>query len=282
MSNINEAVGSSQMYIDLLKKVLIDYPRIQYDEYKTLRAYTPNWRMNLLIRLDNLFRTRNFAICKRVKPVEEDRIVGKDWPIYADTMIGLKRLDNIDYCLNKIIDDKIPGDVIETGVWRGGATILMKAILKSRNVTDKTVWVADSFEGLPRPNEKKYAADAGDKHHTFRELAISKEIVENNFRKYGLLDDKVKFLKGWFSETLPTAPITQLSLIRLDGDMYESTMDGITNLYPKLAKGGFLLVDDFGGLEGCRKAIMDYREKHGITEEIKTVDWTGVYWRKES
>ena len=99
MSSINEAVGSSQMYIDLLKKVLIDYPRIQYDEYKTLRSFTPNWRINLLIKLDNLFRTRNFAICKRVEPVEEDRIVGKDWPIYADTMIGLKRLDNIDYCL---------------------------------------------------------------------------------------------------------------------------------------------------------------------------------------
>jgi O-methyltransferase len=275
-------MNSSQMYIDLLKKVLIDYPRIQYDEYKTLHSYTPNWRMNLLIRLDNIFRLRNFAICKRVEPVEADRIVGKDWPIYADTMIGLKRLDNIDYCLNKIIDDNIPGDVIETGVWRGGATILMKAILKARNITDKTVWVADSFEGLPKPNAKKYDADAGDKHHTFRELAISKEIVENNFKKYGLLDDKVKFLKGWFKDTLPTAPIKQLSLIRLDGDMYESTMDGITNLYPKLAKGGFLLVDDFGGLEGCRKAIMDYRAANNITEEIKTVDWTGVYWRKES
>ena len=197
-------------------------------------------------------------------------------------MIGLKRLENIEFCLNKIIEDNIPGDLIETGVWRGGATILMKAILKARNVTDKTVWVADSFEGLPRPDDKKYAADSGDKHYTYNELAISKEIVENNFRKYGLLDDKVKFLKGWFKDTLPTAPITQLALVRLDGDMYESTMDGITNLYPKLAKGGFLLVDDFGGLEGCRKAIMDYREAHGITEEIKQVDWTGVYWRKES
>jgi O-methyltransferase len=275
-------INNNQMYIDLLKKVLIDYPRIQYDEYKTLRSYTPNWRMNLLMRLDNLFRTRDFAICKRVAPKEADRIVGKDWPVYADTMIGLKRLDNIDYCLNTIIDDNIPGDVIETGVWRGGATILMKAILKARNVTDKTVWVADSFEGLPKPDAKKYAADSGDKHHTMNELAISKEIVEGNFRKYGLLDEKVKFLKGWFKDTLPTAPITQLALIRLDGDMYESTMDGITNLYPKLAKGGFLLVDDFGGLEGCRKAIMDYRKMHGIKEEIKQVDWTGVYWRKES
>ena len=278
----NDTLSRNDMYIDLLKKVLIDYPRIQYDEYKTLYSFTPNWRTKILIRLDRLFRIKDFAICKRVEPKEEDRIVGKDWPVYADTMIGLKRLENIEFCLNKIIDDGIPGDLIETGVWRGGATILMKAILKARNVTDKTVWVADSFEGLPKPDSKKYAADAGDKHFTYNELAISKEIVENNFKKYGLLDDKVKFLKGWFKDTLPTAPIEQLALVRLDGDMYESTMDGITNLYPKLAKGGFLLVDDFGGLEGCRKAIMDYREAHGITEEIKKVDWTGVYWRKEN
>jgi O-methyltransferase len=273
---------SNDMYIDLMKKVLIDYPRIQYDEYKTLASYTPNWKTRILMGIDSIFRIKDFAICKRVEPVEANRLVGKDWPVYADTMIGLKRLENIEYCLNKIIDDNIPGDVIETGVWRGGATILMKAILKSRNITDKTVWVADSFEGLPKPNAKKYAADTGDKHHTMNELAISKEIVENNFRKYNLLDDNVKFLKGWFKDTLPTAPIKQLSLIRLDGDMYESTMDGISNLYPKLAKGGYLLVDDFGGLEGCRQAILDYRKANNITEEIQKVDWTGVYWRKES
>jgi len=106
--------------------------------------------------------------------------------------------------------------------------------------------------------------------------------VKNNFSKYGLLDDNVKFLKGWFKDTLPVAPINKLALLRLDGDMYESTMDGLVNLYPKLSKGGYIIVDDWGAVEGCKLAVLDYRKKHGITEEIITIDWTGVYWKKEN
>jgi len=67
--------------------------------------------------------------------------------------------------------------------------------------------------------------------------------------------------------------------MRLDGDMYESTMDGLVNLYPKLAPGGFCIIDDYA-LDGCRKAVADYRAAHGISEEMHTIDWTGVYWRK--
>jgi O-methyltransferase len=239
------ATVENQMYLDLLKKVLVDYPRIKYTEYKSVRTYNPNFRTHFLLALDKILRLKDFAVCKVVQPQEEDRMVGKDWPIYADTMIGMKRLENVEYCVQKVLDDKIEGDFIETGVWRGGTTILMRAILKTRGVTDRKVWVADSFEGLPKPDGDKYEADKGDTHHTMRELAISKEIVEDNFRKYGLLDDQVKFLKGWFKDTLPTAPLQKI------------------------------------GLEGCRRAIDDYRKTHNITEPIHKVDWTGVYWRKE-
>jgi O-methyltransferase len=196
-------------------------------------------------------------------------------------MVGMKRLDNIEFCFRQIVKDNIPGDFIETGVWRGGSVIFMKALLKNAGISDRTVWVADSFDGLPEPDESKYPADKGDGHHTERELAITQEQVKKNFEKYNLLDENVKFLKGWFKDTLPTAPINSLALLRLDGDMYESTMDGLTNLYPKLSKGGFLIVDDWGAVPGCQLAVKDYRAMHGITEEIKTIDWTGVYWRKE-
>lgn len=95
------------------------------------------------------------------------------------------------------------------------------------------------------------------------------------------MDEHVKFLKGWFKDTLPNAPISKLSLLRLDGDMYESTMDAITVLYPKLSIGGYLIVDDWGAVAGCKKAIEDYRKENNITEPIIEIDWTGVYWRKE-
>ena len=205
---------------------------------------------------------------------------GLDWPENADTMIGLKRLENIEYCVGQIIKNNIAGDFIETGVWRGGAVIFMQALLKDSGIASRNVWVADSFEGLPRPNEEAYPLDQGDLHHTKNELSISFDVVENNFKKYDLLDNNVKFLKGWFKDTLPSAPIEQLALLRLDGDMYESTIDALTSLYPKLTSGGYCIIDDWGAVPGCRAAVEDYRKQHNITDEIIKIDWAGVYWKK--
>ena len=111
-------------------------------------------------------------------------------------------------------------------------------------------------------------------------LAISLEEVRGNFRRHGLLDDQVRFLKGWFKNTLHRAPIKTLALARLDGDLYESTRDALTALYDKLASGGFLIVDDYGDFQPCRLAVDEFRSAHGITTPLKKIDWTGVFWRK--
>jgi O-methyltransferase len=209
------------------------------------------------------------------------REVGRDWPARADSMIGLKRMENIQYCVETVIQDGVEGDLIETGVWRGGACIFMRGVLKSYEDTTRTVWVADSFQGLPAPDAKRYPADAGDDLHTKGGLAVGVEQVKHNFERYGLLDDQVKFLVGWFKDTLPTAPIDKLAVARLDGDMYESTIQAIEALYPKLQPGGFLIIDDYGShMSQCGKAIHDYRDAHGITEEIVDIDGYGAYWRK--
>ncbi len=213
---------------------------------------------------------------------EQTRAEGCDWPRDAHTMIGLKRLDNLQFCVEDVLDRGIPGDFIETGVWRGGATIFMRAILKVRGVNDRRVWVADSFEGLPPPNPEAYPCDAGDVLHTYKQLAVSLEAVQSNFRRYGLLDDQVRFLKGWFRDSLPGAPIARLAVIRLDGDMYESTMDAFVNLYPKLTVGGYVIVDDYGCIPACRQAVHDFRQARGIADEIRPIDWTGVYWRRSA
>jgi len=208
------------------------------------------------------------------------RVEGRDWPATAHTMIGLKRLDNLQTCVEDVLSNNVPGDLVETGVWRGGATIFMRAILKAYGVADRRVWVADSFEGLPPPRPEQYPRDAGDVHHTYEQLAISLDVVKANFERYGLLDRQVAFLKGWFRDTLPHAPIRKLAVLRLDGDMYESTMDALVHLYPKLSVGGYLIVDDYGCIPSCREAVHDYRGSYGITDEILWIDWTGVYWRR--
>ena len=198
----------------------------------------------------------------------------------GETMIGMERLDNIEFCITSALRNGVPGDVIETGVWRGGATILMKAVLDVYGATDRNVWVADSFQGLPKPDPDKYPADKGD---TFwvRSLEVSDDEVRANFLRYGLLDERVKFLVGFFSKTMPVAPIDKLAVLRLDGDMYESTIVVLEHLYPKLSPGGYVIIDDYGGVPGCQQATEDYRARHGITEPIQRIDWTGVFWKKE-
>jgi O-methyltransferase len=269
------------LYLDLLKKALSYslWPEPPAPAHAFDHQRSPLGRRAVRL-LSRLAASRGLQLVQPTGASVAEREEGKTWPGYADTMVGMRRLDNLQHCVETALRDGVAGDLIETGVWRGGSCIFMRGILAAHGATDRKVYVADSFAGLPPPNPD-YPADAGDNLHTFSFLAVSQEQVAANFARYGLLDEQVVFLKGWFSETLPTAPIEQLAVLRLDGDMYESTWDALTNLYPKLADGGFCIVDDYA-LETCRKAIADYRAQHGITDEIATIDWTGAFWRKGS
>ena len=209
----------------------------------------------------------------------QKRELGLDWPSIAPTMIGQKRLENIRILIEMILKDGIKGDFIETGVWRGGACIFMRAVLNAYGIKDRIVWLADSFQGLPQPNGKKYPADKDTKFHTYTELSVSLEQVKHNFKKYGLLDGQVKFLKGWFKDTLPNSPIKKLALLRLDGDLYESTMDALQALYGKVSIGGFIIVDDYHVVESCKCAVHDFIEKQNLNPVLEEIDGSGVYWR---
>jgi len=194
-------------------------------------------------------------------------------------MVGIKRLDNIEECIKNIIESNTPGDFVETGVWRGGATIFMRGILKAYNITDRVVFVCDSFEGSPSPDPGRYPDDEGAQLHLNAQLSIPLEKVQDNFLKYGLLDNQVKFVKGYFKDTLEDAPIEKIALLRLDADLYESTMDALVNLYPKVSAGGYIIIDDMYN-RSCVNAVNDYRLEMGISAPINKIDWTGVYWQK--
>ncbi len=268
------------LYLDLIKKTLSfslwEEPGVPVDMHISRHHALKRVFIRIVTRL---LAVMDLQLVKRVKYSAEQRGKGMIWPMQADTMIGLKRLDNLQQCLEDIIRDGVKGDLIETGVWRGGASIFMKAVLESSGEDSRRLFVADSFRGLPAPDDRLYPMDRGDKLHKFDFLAVSQEQVENNFRKYGLLDDNVIFLKGWFKDTLPSAPINELALIRLDGDMYESTMDALSALYPRLNRGGYCIIDDYN-LSGCRAATDEYRMRNGIDSPIQDIDGTGVYWRK--
>lgn len=210
----------------------------------------------------------------------ETRRQGLYWPLTAHSMIGRLRMENLQDCMTSVLEENIEGDFIETGVWRGGACIFMRGFLKVHGVNDRQVWAADSFEGLPKPDEDKYPKDNGDPHHTYDFLKVPLEEVMENFKKYDLLDNQVVFLKGWFKDTLPHAPIKKLAVLRLDGDMYGSTMDSLKNLYTKVSIGGYIIIDDYY-LPGCNAAVKDFRTEFNIEEPFVNIDASGAcYWRK--
>ncbi len=197
---------------------------------------------------------------------------------FEHIMTGRPGLDNIHQLLDIVIRDNVPGDLIETGVWRGGATIFMRGYLAAHGIDHRRVWVADSFAGLPKPSERDGGLDLSPDVHPI--LAVSRADVEELFSRYELLDDRVRFLEGWFKDTLPAAPIDSLALMRLDGDLYESTRDALVNLYPRLSPGGFVIVDDYGDIASCRAAVDEFRAENRIFAPIQQIDWTRVFWRK--
>lgn len=258
-----------EAYIDLLRDIIIN---AIYDD----PAMTQVKSFSLLkMKSANHYRLRNFDPANRES--------GLDWPSVAHSMIGRKRMDNLKMAVCDVIERGVPGDFIETGVWRGGACILMRGILRAYGETGRRVWVADSFEGLPKPDAAKYAADKGDKHYKNALLAVTLEQVQDNFRRYGLLDEQVCFLKGWFKDTLAKAPIDRLAILRLDGDMYESTMDGLKALYHKVVPGGYVIVDDYYAVKGCREAVHHFLKSDfpNETPQIKEIDGVGVYWLRQ-
>ena len=259
------------LYLTLLKRMLArdGFPERQAPAELPVDGMDADARAAVAAWLD----AHNLAVVHRTPPTE--------WPVDAETMLTMPRLDSLLACVGTVLRDGVPGDFIETGVWRGGACILMRGVLEAVGDASRTVWVADSFQGLPKPDAERYPADDGDLFWTVDVLAVSLADVMANFERYALLDDQVRFLPGWFADTLPTAPIERLAILRLDGDMYGSTMQALETLYPKLSVGGFAIIDDFGAVAGCRAAVADYRETHRITEPLTRTDYTEVVWRKE-
>ncbi|MET0411261.1 MAG: TylF/MycF/NovP-related O-methyltransferase [Polyangiaceae bacterium] len=195
------------------------------------------------------------------------------------TMMGRKRLDHLHHCLDTVVAEGVPGDVIETGVWRGGGTIFMRGFLSAHGIEDRDVWVADSFQGLPRPTHERDAGWDLSKEK-WPSLAVGLDEVKELFHRYELLDERVRFLPGWFKDTLPSAPIRALSVLRLDGDLYESTTDALTALYDRLSPGGFVIIDDYKALEPCERAVEDFRRARGITAPLEAIDQLARFWRK--
>ena len=239
---------------------------------------------------NKLIKIRTFAEKHGVKTAAEYRFGSSSLPdLYLDllkksiladqvSMLPGHKLDTLRYCIEDCLKNSITGDIIETGVWKGGATIYCAGILKAHGNTDKKIFVADSFEGLPPPDAVKWPEDKGDTSYERTDLAISVEDVKDNFRNFNLLSENIVFIQGFFEHSLQSADIQKLAVLRLDGDMYGSTMTVLEQLYHKLEIGGYLILDDWL-ISGARQALLDFRERLGIKEALYE-DFSGVFWKK--
>jgi O-methyltransferase len=254
---------NKELCLDFLKRVLLDQVNNEevYTKFLDTKQYPSEDQMLTAINSEIL----------------ESRRVGRDWPQRAHTMVGRERLNNIQHCLNYARENNIPGDFIETGVWRGGACIFAKKYFDLYDM-DRNVFVADSFKGLPPPECQQ---DEGANYHLFTELAISLEKVKSHFELYGCLDDKVKFVEGWFKDSLPNNnDIKELCVLRMDGDMYKSTMDVFETCYHKLSVGGFCIIDDWC-IPDCREAVEDWWKLLGKQPSYTDIDGSSIFWQKD-
>ncbi len=272
-----------ERYLELVKKSLMDTLQTEitgfYLQPVELHDYRP-WHKKIYMEPMIRFLTKCRVVIHRMIPVESSNSQAMSTSSRSLSLIGKAGLTNIEECVKAICEENISGDLIETGVWRGGASIFMAAALEAYDDRERQLWVADSFCGLPKPDIENYSVDEGDIGHLLGYLKVDIDRVKHHFKCFDLMSDRIHFLKGWFKDTLPSAPFEKLSLMRLDGDMYESTMDALVNLYPKLSSGGYVIIDDYE-LSRCKAAVDEYREAHQINEPLIWVNNTIVYWKRK-
>eukprot|EP00756_Hemistasia_phaeocysticola_P014592 Hpha_TRINITY_DN15345_c0_g1::TRINITY_DN15345_c0_g1_i3::g.91153::m.91153/K05303/K05303; O-methyltransferase len=194
-------------------------------------------------------------------------------------MTGQMRMESLHDLLHRAYrEKKLDGDFLEAGVWRGGSSIYAKGFMEAYGI-ERRVYVVDSFQGLPK---KQHRLDVNRWSRHVNYLGVPQEQVADNFARHQLLDDRVQFAKGWFSDSLPKLrpSLEKLAVVRLDGDMYLSTMDILCNIYDKINVGGFWVVDDWS-IREARLAVQNFMSAHNCTDKgPTTIDSTSAYFEK--
>jgi len=268
-------------YLELLRRALVNriYPEheLQIEWLEAGASREAGYARDRVLRDIRYAHAGDFAALLAAK---ENGSVwrGRPWR-FSHTMVGMRRLEHLQWCAERVFEDQVAGDFFEAGVCQGGASILLRGLQVAYGEPQRRTWLADSFEGLPVPSHE------ADTNYDFSEakqpwLAFSRAAVEDNFRTYDLLSDQVVFLPGWFRDTLPDAPVPALAVLRIDADLYESTRDVLVSLYDRVSPGGFVIIDDYDAFAPCRLAVQEFRRERGITAAMPHIDPMAVYWRK--
>lgn len=202
------------------------------------------------------------------------------------TMTSPERLWSLLGAVRHVVDTDVPGDLVECGVWRGGSVMAMARVLSDSGITDRRVWLYDTFAGMTEPSSADVEAGTGVRA---ADMLASTEVADGdnvwcvagladvtaNVRSTGYPMGNFEFIEGDVSHTLQDRAPTEISLLRLDTDWYESTRVELEVLYPRLSIGGVLILDDYGHWQGARRAVDEYFEKLGIRPYMHPIDYSG-------
>lgn len=210
----------------------------------------------------------------------------RDSGFFPYAHMGLVRLDHLRGCLDEVRGDGVPGDLVECGTRRGGGAIFLRGYVDAYELDEPTVWVADPFRASPprrvpvRRRRSRREALAGGPGFPY--LGADLNTVRDGFHRFGLLDDRVRFLQGSYADTLPTAPIEEIALLHIGDEEAGSDPAVLACLYDKLSAGGFVVIDTYSSSPACRAVVDDFRARRGIDDPVRRVDAHGAFWRKTS
>jgi len=201
------------------------------------------------------------------------------------TMTSPERIYALYNAMQYILKHNIPGSLVECGVWKGGNPVLMATMLREAGVTDRKIYLYDTFEGMSEPTavdknsrgkDARQMMDAADKSNASSVWCYSQiDEVKQNVLKTGYPEKNLVFVKGKVEDTLPGTLPEAIALLRLDTDWYESTLHELRHLYPLLVSKGVLIIDDYGYWEGCRKAVDEYFAEAQSPAMLQRIDGTG-------
>ncbi|MGB2640203.1 MAG: TylF/MycF/NovP-related O-methyltransferase [Candidatus Acidiferrum sp.] len=196
--------------------------------------------------------------------------------ILPDTLVGPERIHNLYVLAKRVEKEKVPGDVIECGVCNGGTAALL-ARFATRSRLNRTIWLLDSFQGMPVTTPED--GDAA-KAHVGKEVG-DVERVKAVLQRVGAEMSRVRIVSGWFQDTFPTVSASQIALLNIDADWYESVKLCLETFYDRVVRGGFISFDDYGHWPGCRKAVDEFFQARRLPYKLHQVDYTAQWFQKE-
>jgi O-methyltransferase len=214
--------------------------------------------MNLIRKIQNRYDERRIA--KLVLP---------------HTLAGLERVQNLYRLAQRIEGEGIPGDVVECGVYNGGTAAVLARVATHSNL-DRTVWLFDSFQGMPKTTE----VDGEQARAYVGEVRGSADQVRNLLRRAGADLSRVRIVEGLFQDTFPTVEVPRIALLNIDADWYESVKLCLEEFYDHVVPGGFVSLDDYGHWPGCKLAVDEFFQGRGLSYQLRAVDYTARWFQK--